>query len=808
MNKAGGAFADQRLHWTPGSRDLVWDRIVASVEAGAKRVTLDAPITTALERRYGGGTLSKVAGGEPVSRVGVEGLTLESEFERPNLLDEEHAWVGVALDNVEDAWVRDVTARHFAGSAVRAGPRARRVTVEGCRSEAPVSEPGGYRRQSFLVEGQQVLVRDCRSEAGTNDFAAGFTAAGPNVFLDCESRGSLGASGSFESWASGVLYERVRVGGAALRLTKDMARSQGDGWTAANSVAWNCEAEQVETWGPEGARNVAKRSPEPLYETQLSRRLGASAAGLKPEREGGRPNTRRVPLFKGVRPPSRPGSCRERHPLDIVNGRFVVEGRALWGGMVNGAWWKGQVSPAVARASGGVSVTRFVPGRVGPGLTEDLESLAARMAEEGTPFFNGGPGLWYERRRDAHLIDAQPDANVWAPFYEMPWARSGRGRAWDGLSKYDLTRFNPWYFARTREFAEACEGRGLVYYHSLYNTHNLLETAAHWADFPWRPANNVNDTGLPEPPPLEARNTVHVANQFYDAADPRRRALHRAFILHTLDTLGDRPNVVFTLGFQFAGPLAFQQFFLDTVAEWERRNRRRIRVALITSKEITDAVLADPARSRLVSVIDTRYWQYRPDGKLWAPEGGRNLAFREMITAEFKRAGDAPPDTTPAQVYRQVREYRDRFPDRAVVAWHSGAGPIPVLMAGGAQALTRNPAAGQSQGEQPDRTKLDPFVREHLSGVLMKMSPLDGLLEDAANNWCLADTRGDAVLVYALAGSSFKLARALPRAAYAGLWFDPRTGDTRPLEAPPSWGEGMVINKPTGEDWLLLLTAK
>jgi hypothetical protein len=86
MNKAGGAFADQRLHWTPGSRDLVWDRIVASVEAGAKRVTLDAPITTALERRYGGGTLSKVAGGEPVSRVGVEGLTLESEFERPYLL--------------------------------------------------------------------------------------------------------------------------------------------------------------------------------------------------------------------------------------------------------------------------------------------------------------------------------------------------------------------------------------------------------------------------------------------------------------------------------------------------------------------------------------------------------------------------------------------------------------------------------------------------------------------------------------------------------------------------------------------------
>src|SRR3712207_6944097 len=49
-------------------------------------------------------------------------------------------------------------------------------------------------------------------------------------------------------------------------------------------------------------------------------------------------------------------------------------------------------------------------------------------------------------------------------------------------------------------------------------------------------------------------------------------------------------------------------------------------------------------------------------------------------------------------------------------------------------ALMRNPAAGQSQGSQPDRTTLDPFVREHLSSVLMKMSPLDGLLEDPAED--------------------------------------------------------------------------
>lgn len=809
MNRAEGSFADQRLHWTPGSRDLVWDRVVKAVDREARRVTLDAPLTTALESRYGGGTLAKVLSNAPPRVVGVEGLTLESEFDANNPLDEEHAWVAVALDNVEDAWVRGVTARHFAGSAVRVGARARRVTIEDCRSESPVSEVGGYRRQAFFVEGQQVLVRRCHSEAGVNDFAVGHAAAGPNVFLDCESKASLGASGSFESWASGVLYERVRVGGAALRLTRDEAYAQGGGWTAANSVIWNCEASELEARGPEGAPNVLKKSPAPLYETQLARRLGASPKDegrwVNDESDALRPLLHPSPFR--ARAAKESDSRRGRRPLDIEGGRFVVGGRALWGGMLNGAWWKGQVSPSTAMASGGVSITRFVPGRVGPGLTEDLPKLAARMVEEGMPFYNGGPGLWYDRRRDAHTLDAQRDANVWAPFYEMPWARSGKGKAWDGLSKYDLTRFNPWYFARTREFAEECERRGLVYYHNVYNTHNLLETAAHWVDFPWRPANNVNDTGLPEPP-LEARNTVHLANEFYDAIDPRRRALHRAFILHNLDALGDTSNVVFTLAFQYAGPLAFQQFFLDTVAEWERRKGRRVRVALITSKDITDAVLGDAERARLVSVVDTRYWQYRPDGTLWAPRGGRNLAFREMIAAEFKRAGDAPPDTTPEQVYRQVREYTARFPDKAVVAWHSGAGPIPVLMAGGAQALMRNPAAGQSQGATTDRTKLDDFVREHLAPVLMKMRPRDGLLTDAARAWCLADKAQEAVLVYTPSGASVTLAAALPRRAYAGLWFDPRTGETRTLDAPRAWGKGTTMTKPTGEAWLLLLTSQ
>ena len=143
MSGLPGTYANQRLDWAPGSRNLIWDRTVAAVDAARRQVTLDAPITTALERRYGGGTVARVASGLPVARVGIENLALESEFSAANPRDEQHSWNAVALDRVEDAWVRGIVARHFVGSAIRVGPRARRVTIEACRSEAPVSELGG-----------------------------------------------------------------------------------------------------------------------------------------------------------------------------------------------------------------------------------------------------------------------------------------------------------------------------------------------------------------------------------------------------------------------------------------------------------------------------------------------------------------------------------------------------------------------------------------------------------------------------------------------------------------------------------------
>ena len=114
----------------------------------------------------------------------------------------------------------------------------------------------------------------------------------------------------------------------------------------------------------------------------------------------------------------------------------------------------------------------------------------------------------------------------------------------------------------------------------------------------------------------------------------------------------------------------------------------------------------------------------------------------------------------------------------------------------------RNPSAGQGQAKTVDRTPLDAFVREHLARSLMNMQPRDGMTAEAETTWCLADGRGETVLVYSMAGASVKFTQTL-QAGYTGLWFDPRTGKTQAAEAVLQ-----VMAKPTPEAWLLLLRVK
>jgi hypothetical protein len=712
MDHFGGGIT--ALGWKPGERDIYWDRTVTAVEGNT--VTLDVPLTTALDTAYGGATIAAYEWPGRITHSGVENLRCRSAYNRNNAKDEDHRWMSVTLENISDAWVRQVTFEHFAGSAVAVLESARRVTVEDCISLSPVSEIGGQRRYTFFTSGQQTLFQRCYAEYGYHDFAAGFCAAGPNAFVQCEAHLPFNFSGAIDCWASGVLFDIVNIDGQALRLGNRGQDAQGAGWSAANSVLWQCSAARIDCYRPPGANNWCFGAwaqfqgdgywgesnehiqPRSLYYAQLAERVGKevlnraqllpveseassspsvqvaaalTAAAARPlvqlkEWIAGAPGRNPIPVNAGgikvvsahsisnVKPRTSNAS-----PMQLANGWLLRGNAVLTGGRHEVPWWRGNIRPDGIKEAV-PDITRFVPGRTGTGLTDDLQEVTSWMTQHHIVALEHNYGLWYERRRDDHERVRRMDGDVWPPFYEQPFARSGQDAAWDGLSRYDLTKYNHWYWMRLKQFADLADQRGLVLVHQNYFQHNIIEAGAHWADCPWRPANNINNTGFPEPPPYAGDKRIFMAAQFYDVTQPVRRKLHRNYIRQCLENFAGNSGVIQLTGQEYTGPLSFVQFWIDTILEWEKETGKKVTIGLSVTKDVQDAILADPVRSRAISVIDIRQWHYQPDSTLYAPQGGQNLAPRQH--ARLLK----PKRSNFAQVYRAVREYRDRYAGKAV----------------------------------------------------------------------------------------------------------------------------------------------
>jgi hypothetical protein len=717
MTEFGGGIGDWRLVWKPGSRDLIWDRVIKSIEGNL--VTVDAPITTAIEKNLGGGHVEPYSWPSRINNVGIENLRCESTFDPANPKDENHSWFAITIESAQNAWVRQVAASHFAGSMVAIYETAKQVTVEDCLSLAPISEEAGYRRHTFFTMGQLCLFLHCHAGHGRHDFSVGHCAAGPNAFVQCDSSFPLGDSGPIESWASGSLYDNVIIDGNGLNLANRGPNPHGAGWGAANSVLWQCSASFIHCANPPTARNWAfgcwgefegdgiwrnsneSVKPESLYLAQLTDRLGPDAVSRvkllhRSTEESTNPTLEQAArLIAASRQPgaqladyiasasirnpipSDPGSAatidkiesgypstnslfRIPHSaLSISNGWLTCNGSLLIGARANVAWWRGSLRPAEAPLAE-PGITRFVPGRIGAGFTDDLAELAETLSTNGIAALDHHYGLWYDRRRDDHERVRRMSGDVWPPFYELPFARSGQGTAWDGVSRYDLTKYNPWYWSRLKQFADLCDQRGLVLLHENYFQHNILEAGAHWADFPWRSANNINNTGFPEPPPYAGDKRIFMAEQFYDVSHPVRRALHRAYIRKSLENFATNSNVIQFTGAEFTGPLGFVQFWLDTISEWKRETGRHALIALSCTKDVQDSILNDPARKDAVDIIDFRYW-WQTERGLFAPKGGQNLAPRQF---ERQWHGGRPTDLDLA---RMTAEYRQHYPTKPVI---------------------------------------------------------------------------------------------------------------------------------------------
>jgi len=219
----------------------------------------------------------------------------------------------------------------------------------------------------------------------------------------------------------------------------------------------------------------------------------------------------------------------------------------------------------------------------------------------------------------------------------------------------------------------------MLLFHENFFQHNIIEAGAHWVDCPWRSANNINDLGFPEPINFAGDKRIFRAEMFYDITNPVRRQYYRQYIRQSLNNFADNKNVVQLISAEYTGPLHFVQFWLDVIAEWEKETGKNALVALSTTKDVQDSILADPKRAAVVNIIDIRYWHYKNDGTVYAPLGGLNLAPRQH--ARLMKVGKVTFD----EAYKAVSEYRSKYPDKAVTYYTENYPEMAwaILMAGG-----------------------------------------------------------------------------------------------------------------------------
>lgn len=292
------------VQWSPFNMDF--ERVVTRIDGD--RITIDAPIVCAIEKRWGGGEVLRLDNSERISHIGIENLRGVSEFDRSvteeygkekivSHSDENHAWDFININFAENVWVRDITALHFAYSAVNI-QKAKWVTVQDSKCLEMVSRIWGGRRYSFNIDGQLSLVLRCEASTGRHDFVVGAWVCGPNAFVHCSADNTYSSSEPHHRWSTGGLFDNVK---APLAFQDRQNYGTGHGWSGANYVAWNCEGPLV-CQKPPTAQNWAighigkklegdfrpredgyweshgrKVAPQSLYFQQLKDRLSAAA---------------------------------------------------------------------------------------------------------------------------------------------------------------------------------------------------------------------------------------------------------------------------------------------------------------------------------------------------------------------------------------------------------------------------------------------------------------------------------------------------------------------------------------------------
>ena len=240
------------VDWLPKDYEVEAPRVVTAVNGNT--ITLDSPLTQAIETQYGGGEVYRYTFTGAVKQSGIERIRLASTFTSPT--DENHGWEAVRFYRAENCWARQVTARHFAFACVNAWVHAKNITVEDCAMIDPVSQVTGGRRYSFNTDrSSAILFQRNYTRNGRHDYVTSARTLGPTAFVDSLAVTPSTDTGPHHRYAEGILFDNIK--GGEIAVQNRGSSGSGHGWSGAQIVLWNCVGTQLRCDAPKGAMNFA-----------------------------------------------------------------------------------------------------------------------------------------------------------------------------------------------------------------------------------------------------------------------------------------------------------------------------------------------------------------------------------------------------------------------------------------------------------------------------------------------------------------------------------------------------------------------
>jgi Family of unknown function (DUF6298) len=326
-----------------------------------------------------------------------------------------------------------------------------------------------------------------------------------------------------------------------------------------------------------------------------------------------------------------------------------------------------------------------------------------------------------------------------------PWLRSGPGLAKDGKPRFDLTRFDPEYFARLRQRVEAAGRKGIYVSIMLFEGWAAQFTDA-WDYHPFNEANNVNQ--------IDADSKGRGYFTLQDTPMGKQvLALQEAYVKRVVDRVNDLDNVLYEVCNESGSfSTEWQYHLIRFVKKYEREKSKQHAVGMTFQyKGGTNAILYDS-----------------PADWISPNPGGDNERYRDNPSSMFRGK----------VIVNDTDHLWGHTGGDAIWVWKSFCRGLNVLFM---EELTPSPTWQDSARDGMGQ------VRRYAETMnLAAMRPEDGLSQ---TTFCLAE-RGREYLVFQPGDKGeFTLKLSDAPGTFSVEWFDVNRGVTVP--AKPVEGGGV-----------------